>query len=353
MKKTYTMKNTINDIASDEFLVKRMFSMITKDIIDMVPEELRDSELGILREKLRMPWGVPYLSDALVDIANLIYDICYEDKYETVRLWSDKVEQNYFPMCDNDENFVSLIRFKDSFKEERPMALIVPGGAYQEIAMPNEGMEIAKELAGKGYAVSILMYRVRPNRYPLPQTDLAMAVKYLRSHASEFGVKNQIMTVGFSAGGHLVASEACYSDKINQEVMKKLENQQSDLYDRYKDISVKPEQVCMAYPVINCQSDNHEDSYINLTGGGDSMRQEMSIDCNVTSDFPKAFVWACDDDGLVPSSNAKRMYEKLQNVGVESELHIYPTGDHGIGVGIGTSAEGWIDSLVRFMKGIQ
>ena len=80
------------------------------------------------------------------------------------------------------------------------------------------------------------------------------------------------------------------------------------------------------------------------------MREKLSIDLNVSSEFPKTFIWACNDDELVPSSNAKRMHAALQKEGADSELHIYPTGGHGIAGGRGTSAEGWLDSLIKYMK---
>ena len=122
------------------------------------------------------------------------------------------------------------------------------------------------------------------------------------------------------------------------------------MFERYHDFSPKPDKVCLAYPVINCIKEHHEDSYLNLSGGGDALRDKLSIDLHITPDYPKCFVWSCDDDDLVPSSNAKRMYAALQQAGVESMLQIYPTGNHGVGVGYGTSAEGWIDTMVAYMR---
>ena len=347
--KTYTVKNTINDILKDELLMERFQFMMPKEFLDIVPVELRKEEIESLQDKLRMPWGAPYLGSEIVDAANKVYEISFDDRFELIKLWAEDTEENYFP-SGKEEDSVCLIRFKESFQKGRQIAIIVPGGAYRDVAIANEGMEVAAELMKLGYAVAVLNYRVTPNHYPLPQMDLALAIKYMRYHASEYGVSDNIMTVGFSAGGHLVASEACYPEEINGTLMEILENKKSALTEKYRGIPVKPEKVCLSYPVINFVEDKHEESYINLTGGGDELREKLSVDLNVTLDYPKTFVWACDDDALVPASNSKRMYEALQKSGVESELHIYPTGGHGIATGKGTSAEGWIQSLVGFMK---
>ena len=39
--------------------------------------------------------------------------------------------------------------------------------------------------------------------------------------------------------------------------------------------------------------------------------------------------------------------EALQAIGIPAEFHLYPNLRHGFGLGIGTSAEGWIDGAVR------
>ncbi|MBP5304783.1 MAG: prolyl oligopeptidase family serine peptidase, partial [Lachnospiraceae bacterium] len=81
-----------------------------------------------------------------------------------------------------------------------------------------------------------------------------------------------------------------------------------------------------------------------------SLRDKMSIDLHVTSEYPKTFVWACDDDDLVPPSNAWRKYEALKAAGVEAKLGTYPTGGHGCATGKGTSAEGWVEEMLDFFE---
>ena len=46
----------------------------------------------------------------------------------------------------------------------------------------------------------------------------------------------------------------------------------------------------------------------------------------------------------------RRRTEALQAIGIPAEFHLYPNLRHGFGLGIGTSAEGWIDEAVRFWE---
>lgn len=65
--------------------------------------------------------------------------------------------------------------------------------------------------------------------------------------------------------------------------------------------------------------------------------------------YPKTFVCACQDDELVPVSNAVRMGEALKTASVPHKLKIYPTGGHGCGTAEGTSAEPWMSEMLEFM----
>jgi acetyl esterase/lipase len=176
-----------------------------------------------------------------------------------------------------------------------------------------------------------------------------MAIKHMRALGAEYGLADDLMVVGYSAGGHLVASEACYYDEIEATLLSELEKDDKELFDRLKTFSARPDKVVLSYPVINFISEQHEESFVNLTGGDESLRDKLSIDLHVTKDYPKTFVWACDDDDLVPPSNASRMYEALKRAGAEAYYKAYPSGGHGCATGVGTSAEGWIKDMLGSM----
>lgn len=346
----YTLNNTINDILGDEAVMAHFTYMMPLEFIEMVPDELRDLPIKEVNTMLKMPWGAPYLGDGIVEISNKIHEILETDKYSFIQLWSNETPDDFFAATDGKQEHLGLLKLNESFKEHRKMALVVPGGAYMNVAISNEGMDTAAVLEKAGYAVCITNYRCTPNHYPIPQKDLTLAIKCMRYLAKQYNLADDLLVIGFSAGGHLTASQACYHEKYNTLVNEELKESFPALYERYKDLSAKPEKVALSYPVISFVKEQHEDSFTALTGGDDSLRQSLSIELNVTKDYPKTFVWACDDDDLVPPSNALRMYQALENAGVEVMYKAYPTGGHGCATGVGTSASSWMDEMIEFMN---
>ena len=95
-----------------------------------------------------------------------------------------------------------------------------------------------------------------------------------------------------------------------------LEERYPKLAESYKGISVKPDKICLNYPVISFLEEDHEPSFQALTGGNETLRNKLSVEQHIDITYPKTFVWACEDDALVPASNAKRMGEALKRAGV-------------------------------------
>ena len=95
--------------------------------------------------------------------------------------------------------------------------IVCPGGSYFWHDIETEGYGVAEWLRQNGISAFVLNYRTgyvpafitryrkvfRGNRYPDPQDDLLQALRYVRAHASEYGVNpEKIGAIGFSAGGH-------------------------------------------------------------------------------------------------------------------------------------------------------
>jgi pectinesterase len=85
-----------------------------------------------------------------------------------------------------------------------PAVLIVHGGGW---IAGDRTMErpFAKQLAARGYVAVPVSYRLgRPGRFPAPVHDLKAAVRWLRTHAADYGIDaRRIAIVGGSAGGTL------------------------------------------------------------------------------------------------------------------------------------------------------
>jgi len=96
----------------------------------------------------------------------------------------------------------------------RPGVIVIHGGAWRSgdsKQLPN----LNSYLAGKGYVVAALTYRLAPqSRYPAPISDIQAAISYLREHASEFGLDpTRLILLGRSAGAHLALQTAYTSNE--------------------------------------------------------------------------------------------------------------------------------------------
>ena len=63
---------------------------------------------------------------------------------------------------------------------------------------------------------------------------------------------------------------------------------------------------------------------------------------------PPTFVAVGETDGIAPPAVMERRVAALRRAGAEVEYHRYARVGHGFGLGVGTSAEGWIADAVRF-----
>lgn len=66
--------------------------------------------------------------------------------------------------------------------------------------------------------------------------------------------------------------------------------------------------------------------------------------------IPPTFVTASADDRIVDVATVERRNEAMRSAGVDMEYLKFQNAGHGFGLGIGTDAEGWIESAVRFWE---
>lgn len=349
----FTKNNSIKEVMDYPQMKIYMPIFFPMMFINMIPKEMEKLSLSEIQDKIVMPWGVKFISDELVQAANIVVSIVEKREYTFFPLWESEYE-NYSPKISDITNKDSVCIYKintnESDKKKRPSVIICPGGGYELLSADTEGVQIAKRMKEYGYEAFVLNYRVKPNTYPEPQKDLVLAIKYVRANAEKYGVDpDNIMIMGSSAGGHLCASTAALYDEISEKVMNDLEETQPELADKYRNISAKPNKICLNYPVISFEKEAHEGSFQALTGSSEQLRKKLSVENLVDHNYPKTFVWACEDDDLVPVSNSKRMGEALEANDIEKKVCIYPTGGHGCGLAYGTSAEDWIDEMITFM----
>ena len=205
---------------------------------------------------------------------------------------------------------------------KRPVIVICPGGGYT-MTSDREAEPIAMQYLARGYHAVILRYSVAPARYPLALLQLAKSVAYLREHAEEFHIDTaKIILQGFSAGAHLAASLGVFwKEQFISEVL----HTETEI--------MRPNGMILSYPVISSGKFAHTGSFEALLGADSSdpeKRKKQSLEFQVTTDTPPTFLWHTVTDDCVPVENSLLFFEALHKYKVPVELHLYPTGVHGL-----------------------
>ena len=219
--------------------------------------------------------------------------------------------------------------------------LIIPGGGYGVVVYQGEGVGTAKEFVKKGITAFVLKYRL-PNDSMMvdksiaPLQDAQQAIKYIREHHTEWGIDaKKVGVVGFSAGGHLASTVATHFNK--------------SYIDNPENTSLRPDFQILVYPVITMEKQlTHGGSRNSLLGlnPSDELVNLFSNEKQVTSETPIAYLTHAADDKVVDVDNTIHYFDMLRKNKVETEMHIYPKGDHGF---IFRFKE-WIDPMFGWMK---
>ena len=329
----FTTMDSLKEIMAYPNMKNWIRFLFLKDTYGFFPQEYAHLPLRATAFLGKTSWGddLRGVCDQLVDTANLVVDLT-EGRKECLRL-SDFTD--WAPGDEDDTNASTFLITPGKHpvdKEQRPAMVICPGGAYSFVSFQNEGTPIADLATKKGYRCFMLNYRTASHAtYPNPQMDLLHAIAYVRDHAEEYGVDpKRVIAVGFSAGGHLVASTAGVAEELLPEG--------------------KPDAVVLGYPVITLQDTyTHQETKENLVGMDDDLKNRLSAERQVDATYPPTFAWACEDDDCVPSKNTTFLKEALEVYDVPQECHIYPWGGHGCGLAFGNSAYGWSEVMFAFL----
>lgn len=221
--------------------------------------------------------------------------------------------------------------------------LVFPGGSYAFLAMDHEGRQIAEWLNHLGVAAFVVQYRVAPYHHPIEINDAKRAMRYVRSHATEFKIApDRIGAWGFSAGGHLVSTLGTHYDSGNPTSPDPIER-----------VSSRPDFMVLAYPVIDPLGPAGKGTFENLLGkdADPAVIRELSNDLHVNAQTPPTFLMAAGDDDAVSPECSLNFYTALLKSGVPAELHMYETGGHGFGLGsTNPRVSSWSQRLAEWLR---
>lgn len=217
-----------------------------------------------------------------------------------------------------------------------PFAIICAGGAYMGVASNVEAYPVAAELNKMGIHAFVLKYRVGvKNTAEKAEEDLHRAVKYIFSQKQDFPITDNYAVFGFSSGGHLVAEYG--TDNKG-----------------YKAAELpKPAMLSLAYPAVNLEYRSElMDMIVNTMlkdGWNEADRDEYNVFLHMSQNYPKTFLWQTVEDESIPYTlNFMKIKELLEQYQIPHIAKTVQHGKHGLGLGNGSEAEGWLAEAVLF-----
>lgn len=225
----------------------------------------------------------------------------------------------------------------------RSAVLIFPGGGYSRLAVNHEGYDIARWFSERGVAAFVVKYRLQEYGFPAALLDGLRAVRLVRQRAEEWGLNPAaIGVVGFSSGGHLAASVTLRSEFSAGDK------------DPLAAIEARPDFVILGYPVVTLVGvDAHPGSCKALLGEDPDAQllYENSLQFHVKEDVPPIFLFHGLGDPAVPVGNSLALFDEIAKYSGQSELHIYQTAIHGVGMIQGQgSVSSWPQALELWLR---
>lgn len=216
--------------------------------------------------------------------------------------------------------------------------IVIPGGGYSLVAMFHEGYDVAEALSAQGITAAVLKYRLpklessdHPEKVPL--ADTRRALKLLRSKADEYGViPENVGVMGFSAGSHLATTASLWESTDPDE---------------------NPAFSGLIYGVTNDTPDNItwlETDLFHRKMTKQEIKEYRFLD-QVSPQTPPAFLVHAYDDDVCHVNESTLYAQKLFDNNVPVEMHLFPNGGHGFGLGRkGGATEQWLDLFANWLK---
>lgn len=273
--------------------------------------------------------------------------VCTSANAQTVDIWGEGQMQGRAAQSDalNERNMFCAVKTPtlELFlaKTDKPtgMVVIAPGGGYQILAYPHEGVQIAQWLNSCGISAAVLKYRV-PNFPQEALADIQRAIRLARANAQKWNVKpDKIAVLGFSAGANLCARASTNYTK----------NAYTPL-DEADKLSARPDATFLIYPAY-CDQMGNERRWNKgkfTPQADDATLYKLAENLDVNKDTPPVFITqSLDDKNYINAGIAYFLAAKRAGVG--ANLHVFEKGGHGYGLAKGkdwgkwtTLAEDWL-----------
>lgn len=185
-------------------------------------------------------------------------------------------------------------------------------------------------LVERGYTVLSLNHRATPRfQFPAPLEDVQRAVRFIRSHAEEYGIDpERIGAVGGSSGGHLVSLLGVldgHGDPDDADPVNRVSAKVQTVVTRAADVDLAGRRLSVVLALLIGASNS------SVTPGSEESRRiwEASPINFVTADDPPFLLLHGDADAWVPFEQSELMAGALKAVGVQSTLIRIAGAGHG------------------------
>ena len=238
---------------------------------------------------------------------------------------------------DSSRNNVEFYYYPASTPDAK-YALVLSGNISTRTAELKECISTAYELHEKGYAVFTMRYRVFQNASDnAPLDDIGRAVQFITEHAKVFDVQTEnYALLGYSSGGHLLGLFC------GRELG----------YQKYK--VPKPGALLLAYPINDFNEARPFYRLVMDPAVCATRYYDNTISGSVDADYPPTYFWYGKNDNtlklLIYSEQGPALEKALTESGVPHQCTVYNNAAHGIGLGYGTDAEGWLDDAAAFWE---
>lgn len=208
-------------------------------------------------------------------------------------------------------------------KPARPLALVIPGGSFNHYSI-REGEPTALAFVSRGYDAAILYYNLVQDPgdiYPDAALSGLSAIQYLRKNAEELGIDaRQIVTIGFSAGGHVAAMMNSFAGS------RQFQAKYGYSYD-----AVKANATILGYPLIDVKLVGFKipADQLKFIPQDDFLRDAST---GVNELTPPTFIFQAVDDPIVLIDNSLIYIKALQDQQRPYEVHLFDHGGHGFGL---------------------
>jgi len=259
----------------------------------ILPLERRyDENMLISQVSSLLPYHSNIDSQSAVEVINYMIDESESDNNIFYPIYEDeKMQEN-----------TGLFYFRG--EENAPFAVVCAGGGFSYVGSIHEGFPLAIQLSEQGYNAFVIQYRT--GGADVACEDLAAAISFIFANAEELKVSTENYSLwGGSAGARMAAYLGSHGTK-----------------------SFGGDELPRASTVV-----------MQYTGHSE-----------YTESDPPTFAVIGENDGIASFRTMEQRINNLKTLGIDAEFHLYPNLGHGFGLGIDTSAEGWVDDAVAFWE---